>query len=328
MSFENLFLESGLFSLFDSNPVTYVDIGTRGGFESDLLPIAFCTNVVGFEPEEGECSYLQKLSRTPWKSRLILPNAVGDTNQSARLYIPEDPRAASLLRAKKEICDPFHKTQFFDPIRELEVEMATLRHSLHEVGILDVDYLKIDVEGAEHLIIASSQDIIAELGAIKLEVSFLPFRENHPVAAELELSMSELGFQLFDLLKPAHWRYQGDIIHPFADDLPIPYSKGQLVHGDYLFFRRIDKLRFDSENDLKKALKTAILAMAFGYFDYAHRILKHRSILDTISALKIKDVEKQLGYLSRRYGRKAFRDAMWRHARLCFTYLSNLGLAR
>ena len=61
-NFQNLFIKSKFTQILKETPITFYDIGTRGGFDSDLLPIAFGVDAVGFEPDPVEYSRLQKQS--------------------------------------------------------------------------------------------------------------------------------------------------------------------------------------------------------------------------------------------------------------------------
>jgi FkbM family methyltransferase len=306
--------------LFD-DPIIYVDIGARGGFEAELLPLAFCTDAVGFEPAPDEWLRLQDAPEGPWHSQRILPHAIGGSNAKRRLHVPDDAHAASLLPANPEACAPFGRDLYFDPREIIEVDTLTLPNALDGAGIGEPDYLKIDAEGAEYEILAAADDLVRGLSAIKIEVAFLPLRQGHPVASDLERHLRDRGFQLFDLIGAAHWRDRGNVIHPFVDEGPVPYSRGQVVHGDYLFFRTADSLDFDSDAGRREVLKTAVLAMAFGFFDFALRLLSDRRMTAFVADGGVEDVELMVGQLSAVAGRQAYRRAFAAHLRGVYTYL-------
>lgn len=321
------FQHSPFFGPLDGSPITYVDIGARGGFESELQALAFCTDAVGFEPAPAEWARLQAGGAERWHSRRILPHAIGGANGTRMLHVPADPVAASLLPANPEACAPFSRDMFFDPVETVEVDTMTLPDALAEAGIGQPDYLKIDAEGAEHEILVAADDLVRDLSALKIEVAFLPLRQGQPLAAELDRHLAARGFQLFDLIGAAHWRDSGHVIHPFADKLPVPYSRGQLVHGDFLFFRSAESLDFESDTGRLKVLKTAILAMAFGYFDFALRLLGDHRMAVYLNGVGIADPAPLVGKLSAAAGRAAYRAAMVRHLRGVWTYLRRLSQA-
>lgn len=324
MSAVDLFRRSPFADLLFANPITYVDIGARGGFEREMLPLSFCADAVGFEPAPEEWARLQAEGPGPWHSRKILPHAIGGTNAKRRLHVPKDPVAASLLPANTNVSAPFGKVAFFTPVDTIEVDTLTLPDALGEAGIVQPDYLKIDAEGAEYEILTGADALLPGLSTLRVEVAFLTFRDGQPVAGELERHLRERGFQMFDLIGPAYWRYHGNVIHPFSDHQHIPYSKGQLAHGDFLFFRSPDSLDLADDGGRKQAVKMAVLAMNFGYFDFAAGILGDERLRGYLAANGIADPLAAVRRLSAVYGRHAYRRALIRHLRGVLTYLRRL----
>jgi len=78
--------------------INYFDIGSRGGFQKDLYPIAFAVEVVGFEPDPIEFKRLQSEALNSWKSATILPVGLSGRSGPQTLNIPIDPQSASLLK--------------------------------------------------------------------------------------------------------------------------------------------------------------------------------------------------------------------------------------
>lgn len=309
---------------FAEDPIIYVDIGARGGFEPEMKALAFCTDAIGFEPAPAEYARLQKDGNGPWHGRLILPHAVGGSNAKRLLHIPKDPVAASLLAVEPQTCAPFGRDTFFNPVETIEVETLTLPDALATADVAAVDYLKIDAEGAEFEILAAADILVRGLCALKIEVAFLPLRQGHPLACDLESHLRQRGFQLFDVIGAAHWRDTGNVIHPFIDDLPVPYSRGQLVHGDFLFFRTAESLDFSSDSGRLQVHKTAFIAMAFGFFDYALRLLHDDRMKSYLAGIAVSDPVPLVGQLSSAAGQAAYRAALMRHLRGVWTYLRRL----
>jgi hypothetical protein len=80
--------------------------------------------------------------------------------------------------------------------------------------------------------------------------------------------LEDRGFRLMQLPELNPWRVRGYEVHPAVSREPIRYSRGQLIHGDFLFMR--DPTFFA---DPKQRMRGAFLAMAYGYFDHAERLL-------------------------------------------------------
>ncbi len=130
-------------------------------------------------------------------------------------------------------------------------------------------------------------------------------------AHQLDQYMCDNGFILMDLIDPAHWRRQGYIIHPHSANESPPYSKGQIMHGDYLYFRDPETL-----GDIPEALiKLALISMSLGYFDNALMILERTSAQQYISDRYGESAINIIDPASRKYGRKIFLKALYSQIR-------------
>jgi FkbM family methyltransferase len=319
-------------NIFSSYPIadigrhyglTYFDIGSRGGFQDDLYPIAFAVDVVGFEPDPEEFERLLRLPIEPWRSITHLPYGVGNISGRQKLFIPTDPQSASLLKHNTKIGRKFNKTQFFEIERTEEIETLCLQDALEKTALKSIDYLKIDIEGAELAVFMSSPAVISNVLAIKTEVSFLPFRNSQPLARDIDLFLGKAGFELMDITEPAHWRRHGHLIHPYYSSENPPYSKAQIMQADCLYFRDPDTLG----GDVAKLLKLSLIALSFGYFDHALMILERPEIAKFLSIEFGKSPIDIVGPSSRTYGRKAFLRAFYLQIRNIVPfvrYLKNL----
>jgi FkbM family methyltransferase len=291
--------------------LTYFDIGSRGGFQNDLHPIAFAVDVVGFEPDPVEFKRLQSQPSEPWKSVTYLSQGVSDQTGRQILHIPTDPQSASLLKHNASIGEKFNKPQFFEIDRTEEIETLSLNDALAKTGFASIDYMKIDIEGAELAVFMSSSEVMNDVLAIKTEISFIPCRENQPLAADVDFHLKQAGFELMDITGPAHWRHHGYLVHPYYSTENPPYSKAQIVQADYLYFRDPDSLK----GDIDKLLKLSLIALSFGYFDHALMILERTEITEFLYAEFGISPIQIVAPASKAYGQKAFLQAFYRQGR-------------
>lgn len=290
------------------NPLVAVDIGARGGFEPDLLPLAFAVDGIGFEPEQDAFASLHEAG--PWRSLRYLPLAVSGSGGPRTLHVTRDRQSTSLLEPDPEAIAAFDKPQFVTVDRQTTIDTVTLPAALARIGVERIDYLKLDVEGPELEILKSAPGLVERLLAVKTEVMFVPMRRGQPRAAEMEQFMTAAGFALMDLVRPAHWRRDGYVLHPQIGSGQLPYSRGQLMHGDYLFFRHPATIR-----DAAPAFRAAALAMAHGYFDHAAGLLRRPDVAAWLARDYRIDVEAALRETSLRTGRREWLNAALRHLR-------------
>ena len=291
--------------------LTYFDIGSRGGFQDDLHPIAFAVDAVGFEPDPAEFKRLQSQSPQPWKTVTYLPQGVSDQTGQRTLHIPIDPQSASLLKHNSTIGKKFDKPQFFEINRTEKIETLCLNDALKKTVFTSIDYMKIDIEGAELAVFKSSPEVMKDILAIKTEISFVPFRENQPLAGDVDSHLKQAGFELMDIDGPHHWRRHGYLVHPYYSNENPPYSKGQIVQADYLYFRDPNSL----EGNIDQLLRLSLISMSFGYFDHALMILERQEISEFLYTEFGCSPIQIVAPASKAYGRKAFLRAFYQQGR-------------
>ena len=314
---ENLFARTDLARAMRDNPVTCVDIGARNGADANLLPIAFAADVIGFEPEADAFAGLSPQSL--YRSVRYENKAIGWSAGKRPLRVTRDPQSSTLLEPDERIGAEFGKPQFFETVKTVEVETATLDDALAAARVGGVDFLKLDIEGAEYEVLQASPRALASAVAVKTEVSFVPFRKNQKLAADMERYMAENGFRLMDLMGPSRWRRHGYVIHPHFAPEPIPYSRGQIMHGDYLFMRDPATLV-----ETKRAARAAFIAMAYGYFDYAEVLLTRNDVADELRQRHGIDVGAAVRAASALYGRVVLGREIWAHMRAAIPLLRSL----
>lgn len=317
---KNIFQPLKVGELARRHPLTYFDIGSRGGFQPDLQPLAFAVDAVGFEPDPRAFENLMSLPSRPWRSVKHLPYGISDSGGDRVLHIPEDPAGASLLQHDPTLGERFGMAHLFNIVRTETVETRSLKEAVADAGHARVDYLKLDVEGAELSILESSPAIVGELLAVKTEVAFVPPRIDQPLASDVEAFMRARGFQLMAIIEPAHWRRVSGPVDPFVGAGDPPYAKGQIIHADYLFMRAAASV----EDDVPKAIRLALLNMAFGYFDHALEILDGPAISCHLGEQFGCTPMEMVAPASRAYGRRRFLRAFRQQLRGVVPFVRHL----
>ena len=122
---------------------TLVDVGAHQGFFSQAFAQAQW-HVVAFEPERLNLKALREKMQE-FERVVIIPKAVSDSESSAQpFYVSEEHFGIHSLK-------PFHSTHEF----AYEVETVRLDTTLASLDINNVSLLKIDVEGADFLVLKS-----------------------------------------------------------------------------------------------------------------------------------------------------------------------------
>jgi FkbM family methyltransferase len=239
-----------------------------------MLPLAWATAMIGFEPEPAEAAALQGGDPAPWKSRQIIVAAVGGLDGPATLHIPTSPDSASLLPHNEEMIEWFGVSEQHAVKRTIAVDTRTLDGLLSDGGIAPADYIKIDVEGAEGAILGGATRYLETTLALRVEVSFLEQRVGQPLGWDVGRQLQDQGFLIVDLIEAQHWRARRQAGHPFRTRGDLPWSRPMLAQGDLIAIRD-----FRPVTDAVEAAKLVLITAALGYLDFADVILRHHSAL-------------------------------------------------
>ncbi|WP_082738010.1 MULTISPECIES: FkbM family methyltransferase [unclassified Sphingomonas] len=288
-----------------------IDIGARGGVDSAMLPLAWATDMIGFEPEPGEAAALAGRDPAPWRSRTILPVAVGGFDGPATLHIPPSPESASLLPHNQEMIAWFGTSAQHQIDQRIPVDTRSLDGLAAEGALTGCDYLKIDVEGAEGDILSGGAAFLRSCLAIRVETSFLEQRVNQPLAWDIGRQLADAGFLVIDLIGIQHWRNRQRPGFPYSSRAAIPCSRPVIAQADYIAVRD-----FRSVTDPVMAAKLVLVTAALGYIDMAETMLNHhRSALGELMAETGMNLEADLVAVSQALAKQGPGPAIWQRVR-------------
>lgn len=241
---------------------TVVDIGARGNNLGLFRILGRILEYLGFEPEENECERLNRVSNGgEWKIRYY-PKALSGKKEKRSFFLTNDEACSSLLKPSTEISDYLNLTDKLTIKRELVIETTTLDTWKEEEWIVNVDYVKIDVQGAELEILKSGTKVLSDAIAVYCEVEFVEVYEGQPLFHDVDEFMKQNDFFLYDLKKVKSKRKCG------GDNL---VSNGQLVWGDAIYLKNIAKKLIvgDERWNYINILKYIIICEYFNIMDYA-----------------------------------------------------------
>lgn len=147
--------------------------------------------IFAFEPVDA--SFQQILEKTKSLSNVYpfkyaLSDKIGKTN----FYICINGNAASSILPPKEILDSI---LFFDKNKPIEVPTTTIDQWALENNISHIDFMWLDMEGAELLALKSSPKILSTVKVIYTEVNYQEFREGNCFYTDIKNFLEKLGFK-------------------------------------------------------------------------------------------------------------------------------------
>lgn len=219
-------------------------------------------HVTGFEPNPES---LSKLRSRKGPNR-YLSNFLGD-GKTRKFHITRYPGCSSLLEPNGDVINLFATisttvpTGNFSIIETAEVETTRL----DDIDVPVCDYLKIDVQGAELLVMENASKALAGALVLETEVEFIPIYKDQPLFGDIQSFLVKRGFMLHKLIDIA-----GRTLRPLA--LPNRFmAMSQALWADAIFIRDYFVLASYSNEQLLKA--ALVLNDVYLSYDVVVRLL-------------------------------------------------------
>jgi hypothetical protein len=335
--------------VFSGSELVLVDVGMRGGIQQHWTMLKDQLRVIGFEPDEAECRRLNS-AQTEWNQVCFpvfldsLPRERGGYqrahNRAAdglhpnkgggqRFGVPQDNNWAAAGRITQQ-----NQNIHVKDLMKLNQAPSTtfVKTTTYEIvsddnGLPTPDFMKVDVEGAEYDVLRGAERFLGPDGmfGLEVEVRIAPLMDA-PSFTEVCQYLAGRGYHPYNMSLTRFSRnalpLEPDGYHTDHLDNPMldgPTQRGQVISGDFVFFR--DLIVDDVVSPLR-ILKCAAVLEIYNLPDCAAELLiYYRNLLsshidvDRHLAHLVPDVFKRpplyseyIDLYKRRFGRFSSRD--------------------
>lgn len=228
--------------------------------------------IYGFDADEDACEAAntelaeQRISWTEKHIPLALSNCIGEST----LYVTRHPMCSSLYPPDEAFLARFQDLGSLAGLDfTVTLETTTLDHFCQQERIQNIDFLQIDVQGADLQVLEGATQILNSVMSVEIEVEFSPLYANQPLFADVDTYLRKQQFSLFDLSTTRCVRDRSPIA--------APAHPGQLLWGEAFYLR--DMLQpSTSAKDPEQIFKMACIADALEFADYALELLEYLTL--------------------------------------------------
>lgn len=246
--------------------LTMLEIGAaqyEGGKEPfrGLLDAFPGSQIVAFELDKQVCA---NLNRSGPRGVRYYPVALGRREETRPLYETVHPMCTSLFKPNEALLSRYNNLEVAMLKSISSVDTVSLDWFTGDTGIEDVDFVKIDIQGAELEVFEGGTRTLRDAVAIVSEVEFVPLYIGQPLFGDVCHFLSGQGLMFHKFLGLA-----GRTMRPAIANND-PNFAVQHLWADAVFIRDILRL---SELSPVKLLKLSLLSDLYGSRDVAFHCL-------------------------------------------------------
>jgi FkbM family methyltransferase len=306
-----------------------IDGGARDAFDDPrwrALDPAHAT-LHGFEVDAANCAALNRIAAEAGFDYHFHPIGLWSSDGEVTFYDNLAPGGGSLYPQNTALTDRWlmHMgslaRDIFRPTDTFPVPVTTLANWASGAGIDDIDFIKLNVQGAEVEILNEAGNLPDKALGMQLEVSFCESYHDRPYFTDVDTFMRERGYAFFDFIGP-HYVHRADspVITKLCLSIDQHWARGQLIEAQALYLRdpiaqapddRRGPFGANTLTDdftLAKLLKLVALSEVWGQVDYAFELLvfagqRLTELGDKAGAARVNDLLQE--------GCARYREHMW-----------------
>ena len=290
----------------------FLDVGARNSGELYYQPLAGQLKVIGFDDSSKEECHPGEWETIQYEHHTTI---LAGEHGRGRFFKLAWPFSSGLHKPNMQYFDRLPCRDNMVVVDELDVETTTLDLFAQDLSDDHIDFIKIDVEGAELEVLRGGSSMLHDKRVLGIKTEFWwdPILRGQPSFAELDMFLRANGFYLFDLEMHNYQAYMRNSLPAgrlLADSKnwrgalqnvrPDRSRYGQALTGDALYFRDPVSDRVSGRTtidwDSASVLRLCALFDLFDYGDCAIEVLQdlHRHKVMDINF----DVEKVINALT------------------------------
>lgn len=252
----------------DSLTFTVLEIGALPmGSEPEpfhqLLDLFPGSQILAFEVETELCEKLNKEAKPGIK---YYATALGRAEETRTFYETNHPMCCSLYEPNENLLKLYNNLEFCYLKSIGSIETVSLDCFVKQNNIESVDFIKIDIQGAELDVFQGGRHVLSQIVAVVSEVEFIPLYIDQPLFGDVCSTLSKEDIMFHKFLGMA-----GRALSPITID-NNPNTVIQHCWSDAIFIRNVLKI---PELSVHKLLKLGVLAYMYDSPDLTYYCFQH-----------------------------------------------------
>ena len=210
------------------------------------------SKVNAFEIDETECQKLNKLSKNGVQ---FFPYALGYKEEVRKFYETNHPMCSSLYEPDIELLKLYHNLEVAYLKNISEIKTISIDKFMETEKIKTVDFIKIDIQGAELDVFKGANKCLENILSIVSEVEFIQIYKNQPLFGDVCSFLNKKDIMFHKFLGLAGRSLKPIIINN-DKNLAI-----QHIWSDAIFIKNIFKIPELNDSQL---LKLAVFSYLYG----------------------------------------------------------------
>ena len=288
-----------------TDKLTIIDCGAAGGSFQEWASLADKIVIHGFDPNKDECQRLNEDAKAKGLQHYYYPFLIAGDSEKRSFYLTNKGDSNSLFRPddqliarfKQKYCDHqwISTSETVGHKETIQVGTTSLKTWAHQHSILYIDFIKLDVQGAELEILKGAGNLLNSVICMNIEVWFVPVYKEQPLFADIDIFVRNKQFDFYTFVINTAGQYAGRVASPVSfGNINSAFTQrfaGQLLTADALYFK--DPLHNSGSVSTSKKLKLICFAEMNCQVEYAFELLhnlcqdygEQRKIQNTISQI-------------------------------------------
>ena len=216
------------------------------------------SEIIGFEVEKSVCEDMNANAKEGIK---FFPYALWSKRENRVFYETNHPMCCSLYKPNEKLLRLFNDFEVSYLKGETRIDTIDIDSFLAENSVGPIDFIKIDVEGAELDIFEGGKKALKNVAFIVSEAEFIEHHEGQPLFGDLCKFLSTYDFMFHKFLNVG-----GRSLRSFVKSTDFKFAS-QMVWADVVFIRDILKIRELTSDQL---LKVSFLAALYESTDLSY----------------------------------------------------------